>query len=84
MKDKLFKYGTLLLALIGISGSKVDCSENIDVKKTECISKIEELTPLYLDEAMSSLDNNTILAWHSSHRSHASHFSHASHYSSKF
>lgn len=84
MKNKLFKLGTLIVALIGISGSKIYGSESDDVQKKQHINKINESTPLYLDEATPSIDNNTILAWHTSHTSHSSHSSHSSHYSSRF
>ncbi|NGX28952.1 MAG: hypothetical protein K940chlam1_01141 [Candidatus Anoxychlamydiales bacterium] len=83
MKNKLFKLGTLLLALLGIAENKIYASEKSNMQKSQYISKVNDTTPLYLDEAMpASEDNNgIIIAWHSSHSSHRSH---SSHYSSRF
>ena len=86
MKNKLFKLGTLLLAFLGVAENKISASETTDIQKSQYISKINDTTPLYLDEAMPSFEDNNgiIVAWHSSHSSHGSHKSHTSHYSSKF
>ncbi len=84
MKNKLLKLGTFLLALTGITGDKIYGAEKADIQKIQTVDKVSETTPLYLDEAIPTNDNNTILSWHSSHSSHSSHKSHSSHYSSSF
>ncbi|HEU64436.1 MAG TPA: hypothetical protein ENH96_03495 [Chlamydiae bacterium] len=83
MKNKLLKLGTLLLALLAIAENKIYASETTDIQKSQYINKINDTTPLYLDEAMPSFEHNKgiIVAWHSSHSSHRSH---SSHYSSRF
>ena len=83
MKNKLFAMLAAFTAAFNLLGAA------FGLEKTPGQTKMtdpNEITPLYLDDAASSVKNSefgSMLCAHYSHSSHVSHASHFSHYSSR-